>query len=61
MFGSFSRYVTTGAIASSLALAAGCAWAQTKLTFQLNWVAGGANAGSPRPWIKASIRKRDWT
>ena len=45
MFRSFSRYVTTGAIASSLALAAGCAWAQTKLTFQLNWVAGGANAG----------------
>ena len=45
MLRSFCRYITAGAIASSLALAAGCAWAQTKLTFQLNWVAGGANAG----------------
>lgn len=32
------------AVASSLALPTG-ALAQTKLTFQLNWVAGGANAG----------------
>jgi NitT/TauT family transport system substrate-binding protein len=38
------RLAALGAAASSIAFAAG-AGAQTKLTFQLNWVAGGANAG----------------
>lgn len=35
------RYLVVGA----LTLMASAAWAQTKVTFQLNWVAGGANAG----------------
>jgi NitT/TauT family transport system substrate-binding protein len=39
------RYLTTaGALACGFAFAAS-ALAQTKLTFQLNWVAGGPNAG----------------
>lgn len=32
-------------VAAGLGLAAVTAWAQTPITFQLNWVAGGANAG----------------
>jgi NitT/TauT family transport system substrate-binding protein len=39
-----SGLAAIGAVASSLAWAADAA-AQTKQTFQLNWVAGGANAG----------------
>ncbi len=45
MFRSFSRWLVASAVACGLALAAGAACAQTKITFQLNWVAGGANAG----------------
>jgi NitT/TauT family transport system substrate-binding protein len=45
MFRSFRGCLAAGAVAGALALAAGAAWAQTKITFQLNWVAGGANAG----------------
>jgi len=37
--------LVASAVACGLALAAGAACAQTKITFQLNWVAGGANAG----------------
>ena len=43
---SIRRLFVGAAIASSLALAAGNAGAaNTPITFQLNWVAGGANAG----------------
>jgi len=43
---SISRWLVGGAVASALALAAGSsAHAATAITFQLNWVAGGANAG----------------
>jgi NitT/TauT family transport system substrate-binding protein len=45
MFKSFSKCLVAGAVASGLALAAGAVSAQTKIAFQLNWVAGGANAG----------------
>src|SRR5207302_3327243 len=45
VFRSFSRWLVASAVACGLALAAGAACAQTKITFQLNWVAGGANAG----------------
>ena len=46
MFESFHRFVVGGAVASAVALAAAsAAQAQTQMTFQLNWVAGGANAG----------------
>ncbi len=45
MFRSLSRWLVASAVACGLALAAGAACAQTKITFQLNWVAGGANAG----------------
>ena len=34
-----------GSLAAMFSLAAGFATAQTKVTFQLNWMAGGANAG----------------
>ena len=43
---SISKLFVAGAIASTLAVfASGNAVAQTPITFQLNWVAGGANAG----------------
>jgi NitT/TauT family transport system substrate-binding protein len=43
---SIGKLFVAGAIASTLALAAGSgAVAATAITFQLNWVAGGANAG----------------
>ncbi len=43
---SIRRLLVAGAVASGLALAAGApAEAATPITFQLNWVAGGANAG----------------
>jgi NitT/TauT family transport system substrate-binding protein len=42
---SIRKLLVAGAVASGLALVAGTAIAQTPLTFQLNWVAGGANAG----------------
>ena len=43
---SISKLFVAGAIASTFAvLAGGNAAAQTPITFQLNWVAGGANAG----------------
>ncbi len=43
---SMRRLFVDAAIASGLALAAGTAIAaETPITFQLNWVAGGANAG----------------
>jgi NitT/TauT family transport system substrate-binding protein len=46
MFESFRKFTVGGAVAFGLALAAsGDASAQTPMTFQLNWVAGGANAG----------------
>lgn len=41
----FTGFAAGLAVALSAVLAAGTASAQTKLTFQLNWVAGGANAG----------------
>ena len=44
MLSSFKKYVIAGAVASGLAIAGGAS-AQTKVDFQLNWVAGGANAG----------------
>ncbi|MBK7472355.1 MAG: ABC transporter substrate-binding protein [Betaproteobacteria bacterium] len=43
---SISKLFVAGAIASTLAVfVSGNAAAQTPITFQLNWVAGGANAG----------------
>ena len=45
MLKSFDRFLVVGAVASTLVLAAGVAAAATPITFQLNWVAGGANAG----------------
>ena len=46
MFKSLSRFMVFGAVASGLALAGGVATAAlTPVTFQLNWVAGGPNAG----------------
>ena len=43
---SISKLFLAGAIASTFAVfASGNAAAQTPITFQLNWVAGGANAG----------------
>lgn len=44
MFRKYVKLFAWGAAASSLLLAAG-AFAQTKVEFQLNWYAGGANAG----------------
>ena len=41
---SFSKALVAAA-AAALGLAAGFASAQTPVTFQLNWMAGGANAG----------------
>ncbi|MEO8133507.1 MAG: ABC transporter substrate-binding protein [Betaproteobacteria bacterium] len=45
MHKSMIRLLAAGAIAASLGLVATSAGAQTAITFQLNWVAGGANAG----------------
>jgi NitT/TauT family transport system substrate-binding protein len=42
---SIGRILVAGAAAAGLSLAAATATAQTPVTFQLNWVAGGANAG----------------
>jgi NitT/TauT family transport system substrate-binding protein len=43
---SIRKFLVTGAVAAGLGLAASTsATAQTAITFQLNWVAGGANAG----------------
>lgn len=43
---SIGRLLAAGGVAAGLSLAAvGGAVAQTPITFQLNWVAGGANAG----------------
>jgi NitT/TauT family transport system substrate-binding protein len=43
---SISKLLVAGAVASGLALSASTgAVAQTQIAFQLNWVAGGANAG----------------
>src|SRR5690349_18462608 len=43
---SFVKSLVVGVVASSLVLSAGAvAAANTPVTFQLNWMAGGANAG----------------
>jgi NitT/TauT family transport system substrate-binding protein len=45
MRASTGHLVAVGILASGLTLGAGAALAQTKVTFQLNWTAGGPNAG----------------
>lgn len=45
MLTSFRNCAAIGTMAASLALGTSAALAQTKMTFQLNWVAGGPNAG----------------
>ena len=45
MFGSIQKIAAAGTIACGFAFASTAAFAQTAVNFQLNWVAGGPNAG----------------
>ncbi len=46
MFRTFGKFLVVGSLAAHMALASGvAAAANTPVTFQLNWMAGGANAG----------------
>lgn len=46
MFRTFGKFLVVGSLAAHMALASGvAAAANTPLTFQLNWMAGGPNAG----------------